>query len=174
MDKYNIVFVENQWSQETILGRRVGDYAIREFADFNAPDCRIAKIGAYKEDVALLEGYINVVLTLDMPLVKKVIFCARKAYARGEYRLRWAWKNNSIAKICIGKSANKGVFSSDKAFFQIDDAKSYNVVYNLLKDAILDDFCREGCGFWTKYHLYRRYRQYRKRCGDIALHAYRG
>ena len=71
MDKYNIVFVENQWSQETMLGRRVGDYAIREFADFNAPDCRIAKIGAYKEDVALLEGYINVVLTLDMPLVKK-------------------------------------------------------------------------------------------------------
>lgn len=145
MDKYNIVFVENQWSQETMLGRRVGDYAIREFADFNAPDCRIAKIGAYKEDVALLEGYINVVLTLDMPLVKKGdIFALVRRMRAENIDCVGLGKNNPIAKICIGKSANKGVFSSDKAFFQIDDAKSYNVVYNLLKDAILDDFLSRG------------------------------
>lgn len=145
MDRYNIVFVETNKSGEALLGRRVQDYVIREFADFDAPDCRIAKLAAYKQDAALLAGYINVVLTLDMPLVKKkdVFTLVRKMRAENIDCVGLG-KDNSIAKICMGKSANKGVFSSDKAFFKIDDAKSYNVVYNLLKDAILDDCLSRG------------------------------
>lgn len=151
MEKYNIVFVETEWSKKALLGRRAEDFIIREFADFNAPDCRIAKIGAYKEDVALLKGYVNVVLTLDMPLVKKrdVFELVRRMRAENLTCVGLG-KDNPIAKICIGKSANNGVFSSDKAFFKIDDAKSYNVVYNLLKDAVLDEFSERGVYIFDK------------------------
>lgn len=145
MEKYNIVFVETEWSKKPLLGRRVEDFVIREFADFDAPDCRIVKIASYKEKVALLQGYVNVVLTLDMPLVKKqdVFELVRRMRAE-KIDCVGLGKNNPVAKICFDKSENEGVFSSDKAFFKIDDAKSFNVVYNLLKNSVLDDLLAHG------------------------------
>ena len=71
MDKYNIVFIETENSQKELLGRRAEEYVMREFEGFSAKKCRIAKLESYKEETALLDGYINVALTLDMPLVKK-------------------------------------------------------------------------------------------------------
>ena len=71
MEKYNIVFIKTDGGEKELLGRRAEDYVIREFSDFSAKKCRIAKQSAYKEETAILDGYVNVVLTLDMPLVKK-------------------------------------------------------------------------------------------------------
>lgn len=145
MEKYNVVFVETPSSGRKLLGRSAKDFILREFSTFDAPDCRISKMDAYKEDVALLDGYVNVVLTLDMPLVKKedVISLARRMLAKNIDCIRLG-KDNPIGKICLGKRVNGGVFCSDTQFCKIDDAKSYNIVYNRLKDRILDDALERG------------------------------
>lgn len=145
MDKYNIVFVETLHSGDMLLGRRARDFVLREFSSFNAPGCRISKMDAYKEDVALLDGYVNVVLSLDMPLVRinDVLSLAKRMRANDIACLRLG-KDNPVGKICVGKSVKEGVFCTDIPFFKIDDAKSYNVVYNLLKDRILDDALSRG------------------------------
>ena len=47
MDKYNIVFIKTEWGEKELLGRRAEDYVIREFYDFAAKKCRIARQSAY-------------------------------------------------------------------------------------------------------------------------------
>ncbi len=145
MERYNIVFVETAHSKDILLGRRAEEFVLKEFSAFDAPGCRISKTEAYKEDIALLDGYVNVVLTLDMPLVRTgdIIDLTRRMKANGLKCVR-VGKDNPIGKICVGKDVKDGVFCSDSPFFKIDDAKSYNVVYNLLKDRILDDALSHG------------------------------
>lgn len=145
MDKYNIVFIETENSQKELLGRRAEEYVMREFEGFSAKKCRIAKLESYKEETALLDGYINVVLTLDMPLVKKhdIESLVRNMKQKNIGFVRLGAKD-SVSKISIGKSADESVFCMKDAFFKIDDAKSYNIVYNLLKDEILDELLRHG------------------------------
>ncbi len=145
MEKYNIVFVKTENSEMELLGRRAEEFVLREFADFEAEKCRIAKQAAYKEECAFLDGYINIVLTLDMPLVKKrdiedVVHRMKKS---GALCVRLGTKE-SPSKICIGKSVDEGVFCARNAFLRIDDAKSFNIVYNLLKDEILDGLLQRG------------------------------
>ena len=43
MEKYNIVFIKTDGGEKELLGRRAEDYVIREFSDFSAKKCRIAK-----------------------------------------------------------------------------------------------------------------------------------
>jgi len=145
MDKYNIVFIKTEWGEKELLGRRAEDYVIREFYDFAAKKCRIARQSAYKEETAILDGYVNVVLTLDMPLVKKEdvesLVCEMRRKNISTIRLG---AKDSASKICIGKGTDEGVFSARTAFLKIGDAKSYNIVYNLLKDRILDGLLENG------------------------------
>lgn len=145
MDKYNIVFIKTENGEKEMLGRRAEDYVLREFADFSAKKCRIAKTEAYKEENALLDGCVNVVLTLDMPLVKKkdIEMLVRQMKQKNISLIRLGAKD-SLAKICIGKGVDDGVFCKQDAFLKIGDAKSYNIVYNLLKDEILDGLLHRG------------------------------
>ena len=145
MEKYNIVFIKTEGGEKELLGRRAEDYVIREFSDFSAKKCRIAKQSAYKEETAILDGYVNVVLTLDMPLVKKAdIEALADEMRRKNISSIHLGAKDSVAKICIGKGVDEGVFCARKAFLKIDDAKSYNIVYNLLKDEILDGLLQNG------------------------------
>ena len=129
MDKYNIVFIKTENGEKELLGRRAEDYVLREFADFSAKKCRIAKTEAYKEENALLDGCVNVVLTLDMPLVKKkdIETLVRQMKQKNISLIRLGAKD-SLAKICIGKGVDEGVFCKQDAFLKIGDAKSYNIV----------------------------------------------
>lgn len=134
-----------------MLGRRAEDYVIREFSDFSAKKCRIAKQSAYKEETAILDGYVNVVLTLDMPLVKKAdIEALADEMRRKNISSIHLGAKDSVAKICIGKGIDEGVFCARKAFLKIDDAKSFNIVYNLLKDEILDGLLQNGVNIIDK------------------------
>ena len=151
MEKYNIVFIKTEGGEKELLGRRAEDYVIREFSDFSAKKCRIAKQSAYKEETAILDGYVNVVLTLDMPLVKKAdIEALADEMRRKNISSIHLGAKDSVAKICIGKGIDEGVFCARKAFLKIDDAKSYNIVYNLLKDEILDGLLQNGVNIIDK------------------------
>lgn len=151
MEKYNIVFIKTGGGEKELLGRRAEDYVIREFSDFSAKKCRIAKQSAYKEETAILDGYVNVVLTLDMPLVKKAdIEALADEMRRKNISSIHLGAKDSVAKICIGKGIDEGVFCARKAFLKIDDAKSYNIVYNLLKDEILDGLLQNGVNIIDK------------------------
>lgn len=151
MEKYNIVFIKTGGGEKELLGRRAEDYVIREFSDFSAKKCRIAKQSAYKEETAILDGYVNVVLTLDMPLVKKAdIEALADEMRRKNISSIHLGAKDSVAKICIGKGIDEGVFCARKAFLKIDDAKSFNIVYNLLKDEILDGLLQNGVNIIDK------------------------
>ncbi len=151
MEKYNIVFIKTEGGEKELLGRRAEDYVIREFSDFSAKKCRIAKQSAYKEETAILDGYVNVVLTLDMPLVKKAdIEALADEMKRKNISSIHLGAKDSVAKICIGKGIDEGVFCARKAFLKIDDAKSFNIVYNLLKDEILDGLLQNGVNIIDK------------------------
>lgn len=151
MEKYNIVFIKTEGGEKELLGRRAEDYVIREFSDFSAKKCRIAKQSAYKEETAILDGYVNVVLTLDMPLVKKAdIEVLADEMRRKNISSIHLGAKDSVAKICIGKGIDEGVFCARKAFLKIDDAKSFNIVYNLLKDEILDGLLQNGVNIIDK------------------------
>ena len=145
MDRYNIVFVETEWSCAELLGRKAEDFVLREFSAFGASVARIVKEQAYKEECILLPDCVNVVLTLDMPLVKiNDITSLAKKMSRDKINCVRLGKSDAIAKICMGKDASGGVFSSSQAFLKIDDAKSFNVVYNRLKEEILDNMLALG------------------------------
>lgn len=151
MEKYNIVFIKTGGGEKELLGRRAEDYVIREFSDFSAKKCRIAKQSAYKDETAILDGYVNVVLTLDMPLVKKAdIEALADEMRRKNISSIHLGAKDSVAKICIGKGIDEGVFCARKAFLKIDDAKSFNIVYNLLKDEILDGLLQNGVNIIDK------------------------
>ena len=151
MEKYNIVFIKTEGGEKELLGRRAEDYVIREFSDFSAKKCRIAKQSAYKEETAILDGYVNVVLTLDMPLVKKAdIEALADEMRRKNISAIHLGAKDSVAKICRGKGVDEGVFCAREAFLKIDDAKSYNIVYNLLKDEILDGLLQNGVNIIDK------------------------
>lgn len=138
MDKYNIVFVETPYSGVRILGRRAQDFVLREFADFPCKHSKIIKEEHFKEK-NFLGDMINVVLPLDMPLVKKedILTLVKTMTAKGVTSVRLG-TCDSIAKVCIGMGENGGVFSKDGCFLRIDSAKSFNVVYNQLKERILE------------------------------------
>ena len=127
MDKYNIVFIKTENGEKEMLGRRAEDYVLREFADFSAKKCRIAKTEAYKEENALLDGCVNVVLTLDMPLVKKkdIEMLVRQMKQKNISLIRLGAKD-SLAKICIGKGVDEGVFCKQDAFLKIDVSQIMN------------------------------------------------
>lgn len=151
MEKYNIVFVETPFSGENILGRRAQDFILREFADFKCANSRIVKLSAFKES-ADDDDAINIVLTLDMPLVKKedILSLVRTMRTKGITFVRLGDKN-SRAKISIGKGEDSGVFSKEECFLRIDGAKSYNVVYNHLKDRIIDGLLARGVNIVDRY-----------------------
>lgn len=145
MDKYNIVFIKTPESEREILGRKAEEYLTREFALFSAQKCRISKLSAYKEECALSDDHINVVLTLDMPLVQVGdILETVEDMKTHKIRHITLGKSGAVGKICFGKAQNEGVFCNKACFFKIEDAKSLNLVYNQMRDRILSRLLDDG------------------------------
>lgn len=142
MGKYNIVFVDTAHSNDCLLGRRARDFVLREFADFKCDNARIVKESLLKDACTLNADDVLVVLALDMPLVRKddVLKMVSFMQANGISKV----KLGSASYISIGDGKESGVFSKDGCFLSIDSAKSFNVVYNKLKERIIDGFLQEG------------------------------
>ena len=153
MDKFNIVFIETENSKRSILGRRAEEYILREFAGFDAAGSRIVK-----EEVFLSapEKYysadaINVVLTLDTPLLRRktVEHFVALMRSRNIKSVRLGAKD-SASHIRNGDASDEGIFIADDDFLKLGDAKSYNMVYNLLKDRILEAHLLAGVNIVDK------------------------
>lgn len=147
MDKFNVVFIETVSSKQSLLGRRAEEYILRAFAGFVARDSRIVKESVFFDapDSFFMSDAINVVLTLDMPLLRQSTvehFIALMKH-KGIEHLRLGAKD-SPSVIRIGNAPDEGIFVADNDFLKIGDAKSYNMVYNLLKDRILDSHLSAG------------------------------
>ena len=111
MEKYNIVFIETEWARAEILGRRAEDFVLREFSSFGASVARMVKKSAYKEECALLPDCVNVVLELDMPLVKlKDVTSLADRMKRNKINCVRLGSKDALSKICIGKDTSGGVF----------------------------------------------------------------
>lgn len=120
MEKYNIVFIETEWARAEILGRRAEDFVLREFSSFGASVARMVKKSAYKEECVLLPDCVNVVLELDMPLVKlKDVTSLADRMKRDKINCVRLGSKDALSKICIGKDTSGGVFSSSQAFLRL-------------------------------------------------------
>ena len=147
MEKFNIVFIETKNSKQSLLGRRAEEFVMREFSDFDTENSRISKaaaIDAPNKDYIISDA-VNVVLTLDMPLIRKktVEHYISLMKHKNISAMRLGAKD-SEAMIRIGDAPDEGIFVVDDDFLKINDTKSYNVVYNLLKDRILDAHLERG------------------------------
>ena len=147
MEKYNIVFIETPFSKKSILGRRAEDFVLREFASFDSKDGYIVKEAVYKdaEGDYFMPDAINIVLTLDAPLLRRSTvedFVSLMRH-KGISSMRLGARD-AISRIRIGNAPDEGIFVKDADFLKIDSAKTYNMVYNLLKDRILDAHLTNG------------------------------
>ena len=153
MDKFNIVFIENENSKQSILGRRAEEYILREFAGFDAADSRIVRERVYLNapEKYFLSDAINVVLTLDTPLLRRKTiehFVALMKHKNISFVRLGAKDSQSLIR--IGDAQDEGIFVSDDDFLKLNGAKSYNMVYNLLKDRILDAHLLAGVNIVDK------------------------
>ena len=153
MDKFNIVFIETANSKRSILGRRAEEYILREFARFDAGDSRIVKESVFFDnpDAYYLADTVNVVLTLDTPLLRRKTvehFVALMQH-KNISSVRLGAKD-APSLIRIGNAREEGIFVVDDDFLKLGDTKSYNLVYNLLKDRILDAHLLAGVNILDK------------------------
>lgn len=96
----------------------------------------------FTDEPSLSPDAVNVVLYDDMPLISPeiVIRYARVMLSRGLGHLRLG----EGAYICRGSASDEGVFVKDEAFLRLGDAKSYNMVYNCLKERIIERHLAAG------------------------------
>lgn len=149
MERYNIIFIETKNSKRSLLGRTAADFVMREFADFQTAESRIVKEETYRArpDGYYMKDAVNVILTLDMPLLRKVTierYVSLLQLKRVSMTRLGARDSESL--ICIGKASDEGIFVNDEDFLRIADTKTYNMVYNLLKDRIIDAHLNAGVG----------------------------
>ena len=137
MEKIRVYLIPSKWQNEELLGRKVCEYVERAICWL---DCKIVD-QAY--DMAFEDGIYHVVLPLACPLVKAedIARIVKSMRIRGEKKVRF---DNSSAYIQFGKGGGSEIFVSNSAFFEISDAKSFCLVYNILKDRIADGHLSRG------------------------------
>lgn len=133
MERLNIIFVETIKSCDMLLGRRAKDYVLREFANFEMASCRIIRQDNLKK-IELMDDCINIVLPLDMPLVKKrdIVNTIKRMKANN---VDYILLDKDIGFISFGRK--KGTLLTSNSAFTRLVAKSQSVVYNCLKESII-------------------------------------
>lgn len=154
MKNYNYIFIDTVNSSKRILGRSARDYVLREFDVSDSAtvlDARDAGDLSLSVSDLLCADAVNVVLSLDMPLVSKITVerLLRRIRANGVKSVRLG-ASDSISRIVVGREEHDGFFCNDEDFFTIDSAKSYSLVYTLLKDRIADAHLARGVVIWDK------------------------
>lgn len=137
MEKIRIHLIPSAWQDEELLGRKVREFQERALEGLN---CKTVESGS---DINFEDGIYHVVLSLACPLVKSedVVRFVKSMRMRGANRVRFC---DSSAFVQYGKGGNGEIFVSNSAFFEISDAKSYSLVYNMLKDRIVSRHLANG------------------------------
>lgn len=128
-----VLFVESPYAEEKLLGRSAGEYLLREFDSY---DFERIEAG---ETLCLDEAdRLYLILPLDMPLVRAAdISHAIESMKRRRIR-SLALGANTGARICFGGEKEGSYFVSAPIFTKLGSAKSYNVVYNKMRERIID------------------------------------
>ncbi len=147
MERINLIFIETPESKESLLGRTAAEFMLLELSDLEAQGSHIVKAENYLSDSAkyFMKDAINIVLTLDMPLLRqKSIEHYVALLQHKKIGMARLGAKDSLSLIRIGDAEDEGIFVNDDDFLKIGDAKNYNMVYNLLKDRILDSLLEGG------------------------------
>ncbi|MCQ2603036.1 MAG: hypothetical protein MJ193_03800 [Clostridia bacterium] len=129
-EKFKVVFLRCENENVKILGLTAREHLEKEFANF---DCTVAE----NENDIHIDG-LTAIIPFDMPLVtavdvEKVVVAMRQnklsSIPFGE--------KNAIAKVGYG-GENANFFASSEAFIKVIGAKNYNIVYNQLKERIIN------------------------------------
>lgn len=127
-----ILFVETDVQDSVILGRSAREYLEREFIDFECDVVTADKLQNYPFDG------VTVVLPFNIPLVRQAdITRALSDMRRRKIKSLSLGEKNSIARIC-DEWEDSNFFATGSAFVKLGGAKSYNIVYNQLKERIID------------------------------------
>ena len=139
MKKIRIYFVDGKWQEESLLGRKVKDYALLSLARFETKS--VQNISEAEKEFE--DGFLNIVLPLACPLVceEDVLRLAKSMRLRGAKRVEFY---GSTALFCQGKGSGERIFVNNSAFFEISDANSYCLVYNILRNRIIDRHLSRG------------------------------
>lgn len=101
-------------------GQASGRFRASRVFVFRSERCENGEKSAYKEECALLPDCVNVVLELDMPLVKlKDVTSLADRMKRDKINCVRLGSKDALSKICIGKDTSGGVFSSSQAFLRL-------------------------------------------------------
>lgn len=135
-EKFKVIFLRSENEDTKILGLSSREYLEREFSGC---DCVVAD----SEKEVNADG-IKVIIPFDMPLltvkeVEKAIVAMRQkrlpSLSFGE--------RNAVARVTYG--GEKGdYFASSDAFLKVVGAKNYNIVYNQLKERIINRLLDDG------------------------------
>ncbi|MBQ9276139.1 MAG: hypothetical protein IJ226_00930 [Clostridia bacterium] len=139
MEKIKVYYVESKWQEEALLGRKVKDYALLNLAKFDSETVQSID----EAEKAFKEGVLNIVLPLACPLVTEedVLRLAKSMRLRGASRVEFY---TSSAVFCRGRGGGERIFVNNSAFFEISDANSYCLVYNILRNKIIDRHLSNG------------------------------
>lgn len=128
MDNLKIWLLNSPYQDEDLLGRKVREYVEREFENLACE---------YVDDVSEVHPVgVSVVLPLSCPLatlhdVQRVV---KSMKLRGVKRVNF---RSSSAYIVRENACGEEIFADNSAFFEISDAKSFCLVYNIFKDRIV-------------------------------------
>lgn len=135
-----IVFVESQFQDQILLGKRAKDYLYQEFEGFSTETVKEFNIDA-------ISHYPVAVIPLDMPLIsaKYLVRLLKTAKKNGLDCLRFG-NAESPYGLFLDKCKTKH-FVTDTAFLQLGGAKNYILVYNTLRKRIVDRLIDGGAIF---------------------------
>jgi bifunctional N-acetylglucosamine-1-phosphate-uridyltransferase/glucosamine-1-phosphate-acetyltransferase GlmU-like protein len=137
----NLFFVKSRNQAEKILGREAWEYLTREFCRY---DYTMVEKSEEAEDAFRSEA-VNIVLPLDMPLVREDdLQSAIETMKRKKIKFARLGGLNGGGELSFGKALPEGVFITGDVYLQLDGAKSRQIVYNCLKDGIIERLLDSG------------------------------
>ena len=141
-----IVFVESEFQDQLLLGKRAKDYLYQEFEGFSTETVKEFDHSIITQPVA--------VVPLDMPLVtsKHLVRLLEIAKKQGINGLRFGGAESPFGLFL--KSGDTKHFVTDPAFLQLGGAKNYILVYNTLRKRIVDRLIDGGAIFLgDEFHI---------------------
>ncbi len=137
MQDFKLVFVESDNMEQTILGRKAKDYLFNEFQDY---EYQIVQYNSVVENMASP----LVVLSLDMPLVTEeyIVRTLNTMKSKGIGRVVFGGEDSSFGVFV--KEGKSSFFCSHDEILKLGGSKSYNIVYNTLRERIISSIIDGG------------------------------
>lgn len=137
----NLFFIKSGNQTCALLGREAWEFLTREFClyDYTVADSVGDAENNFRNDC------VNIIIPLDMPLVRESdLVRAIDTMKKKNIKFARLGGDKSGGEIVFGKALPEGVFITGDVYSQLDSAKSRHIVYNCLKDAVIERLLDEG------------------------------